>query len=52
MLESIVKFEELNNFFVPPYDLGYKLIFKFIIDDTDIISVESLIKNIKKLEDL
>jgi DNA-binding transcriptional ArsR family regulator len=40
--------QELNNFFVPPFDLGYKLIFKFIIDDTDVVSVSSLIKNIKK----
>ena len=41
---------ELNNFFVPPFDLGYKLIFKFIIDDTDIVSVSSLIRNIKKAD--
>jgi len=41
---------ELDNFFVPPFDLGYKLIFKFIIDDTDIVSVSSLVKNIKKAD--
>jgi len=39
---------ELDNFFKPPYDLGYKLIFKFIIDDADIVSVDSLVKNIRK----
>jgi len=39
---------ELNNFFNIKFDLGYKLIFKYIIDDTDIVSVKSLIKNIKK----
>jgi len=39
---------ELGDFFDIKFDLGYRLIFKYIVENQDIVSVLSLVESIKK----